>query len=236
GTRPGHRARSPSRDRPCVPESRTDDRSADRASAPPAPAAKETGTLCACRCARSPATLARQSESGSSLACQNIQDAGKGFAVDLIVDAYATAVRELNFDPSGIKRRSARRHGRRRAFRGSGIVSDFNRQKGQRPTTASHPESASPAIHQRAINIVAACYLRHRHPGLQRLRDDLLLQRIRPVPAPISAAQNLHPMNGHVAILAACIVAIESTTKTARHRLANKAALIGSVRYRDVAL
>lgn len=176
---------------PCVPESRTDDRSADPASVPPAPAAKETGSLSACRCARSSVTPARQSESGSSLARQNIQNAGKGFAVDQIVDPHATAVRKRDLDPSCTRRGSARRHGRQKAFRGSSNVSDFNRQKGGRPTTASHPENTPPVVYQGAINIVAASHLRHRYPGLQRLRDDLLLQRIRPVPAQVSAAQNL---------------------------------------------
>lgn len=76
---------------------------------------------------------------------------------------------------------------------------------------------------------MAARNLGNRHIGIKRFRDDLLLQRVRPVPAPISAAQNLHPMNGHVAILAACIVATQSTTTTARHLTPNKAAFLGCV-------
>jgi hypothetical protein len=54
-------------------------------------------------------------------------------------------------------------------------------------------------------------------------------QRLRPVPAPVGAAQNLHPMNAHVVILAACIVATESTTTTARHLITNKASFLGCV-------
>ena len=110
-----------------------------------------------------------------------------------------------------------------------GAVGDFDRQKGWRLMSASHPESASPAVYQRAINIVASRHLRYRHPRLQRFRDDPLLQRFRPIPAPVGTAQNLHPMNRHVTILAACIVATQSTTKTARHLISNKTAFLGCV-------
>jgi hypothetical protein len=46
------------------------------------------------------------------LARQNIQDARKGFAVDLIVDPHATAVRQFDFDPPRTRRWNTGRHGR----------------------------------------------------------------------------------------------------------------------------
>ena len=59
---PGRHARSPSTDRLCGHESKTADRSADRAGALPAPAATGSQSPSSCRCGQSPARPARRSE------------------------------------------------------------------------------------------------------------------------------------------------------------------------------
>lgn len=99
---PGRRARSPSRDHPCVRESRTDGRSKDRASEPSGPAKPRTGILFACRCARWPAIPEHRSEPGSS-PIKNVKNSTQRIGIHRPVNPNAAPITEVDFNqPAGV--------------------------------------------------------------------------------------------------------------------------------------
>src|SRR5665213_833693 len=96
---PGHHARSPSKDRRCVHESKTAGRSRDRAAISPAPAATGLQSPSACRCGQSPAIPGPLSESGSRQPFKPAQNSQQGLHLDVAIDQDAPAVRAYDLDP-----------------------------------------------------------------------------------------------------------------------------------------
>src|ERR1700724_1518993 len=96
---PGPHAKSPSRDRRCVHESKTAGRSEDRAVISPAPAATGSQSLSSCRCDRSPAKPEPLSEIGSWQRFKPAHDPQQGLHLDIVIDQNAPAVRAHDLDP-----------------------------------------------------------------------------------------------------------------------------------------
>src|SRR3546814_5744261 len=103
----------------------------------------------------------------------------------------------------------------------------FRSQQLWRGRQARHPEFPAPAIHQAAVHLVPARHLRPRNALRPRLGDDPLLDLRRPVPPAQHAAQNLHPLHRHVAILAANHVAQCHPANSAIQPALRKAAITG---------
>src|SRR5665213_1626644 len=114
---PGHHARSPSKDRRCVHESKTAGRSMDLAATPPAPAATGSQSPSSCRCDRSPAIPGPLSEPGSRQPFKPAQNSQQGLHLDVAIDQDAPAVRAYDLDPptarSGVLFRPLRNDHRR---------------------------------------------------------------------------------------------------------------------------
>jgi hypothetical protein len=160
---------------------------------------------------------------------QNIENTRQGIGIESGSNPHAPAATQNNFDEA--KAGGCSHFGLRIAGRSRGGTSfgNFDRQEHPGFSDPPHTELATPPIHQRAINIVATRHLGHRGFRRKRLRNDLLPYRRRPASSPTSPCDDLHPVNGHVAILAACIVAKLTPRKTADYPLLNKAALGGSL-------
>src|SRR3954452_12336446 len=94
----GRHARSPSKDRPGVHESKTAARSADHVATPPAPEATGSQRPSACRCDRSPATPGRRSELGSWQSLKPTHDPKQGLHIYVAIDNNAPTVRAHNLD------------------------------------------------------------------------------------------------------------------------------------------
>ena len=99
---PGHHAKSPSKDRLCARESRTNDRREDPASGSPAPAKPATGSRDACPCSPSQAKPGHQSGLESSQSLQPSHDPQQRRHVNTAINDDPPSVPTHDLNPSRI--------------------------------------------------------------------------------------------------------------------------------------
>src|SRR6202022_899768 len=135
----------------------------------------------------------RRSVSGSSSA-QNIENPPQRLSVDILVNADALAVSELDLDQTAALPGRHRRWGFNRSDAFGRSRGDLNRDKARsRRSDSRQASSPPPREHQTRRNAVPPRDLRPPRAGRQRLLDDPHLIVARPATATLNPAQNLYP-------------------------------------------
>src|SRR5258705_8953871 len=122
------------------------------------------------------------------------RDPPQRLSVNILVNADALAVTELDLDQAASLPGRHRRWGFNRSEAFGRSRGDLNRDKARsRRSDSRQPSPPPPREHQTRRNAVPPRDLRHHRAGRQRLLDDSHLIVARPATATLNPAQNLYP-------------------------------------------